>query len=88
MFAEWHDIRSLPRNSQMGCKVRTVQAEINLRPSIKYDSQGALKELKFNRIFVKNSNTEFHENMSNGLFADTTSERGRRTDRWADRRGP
>jgi hypothetical protein len=47
-----HDVGSLPHNSQMGCKVRTVQAEIkNLRPSIKYDSHGVFTELKLNRNF-------------------------------------
>jgi len=51
MFAERHDVRSLPRNSQMGCKVRTVQAEINLRSLIKYDCHGAFTELKINRNF-------------------------------------
>jgi len=51
MFAQQHTVRSLQHNSQIGCKVRTVQTEINLRPSIKYDSQGALTGLKLNRNF-------------------------------------
>jgi hypothetical protein len=51
MFAQRHDVRSLLYNSQMGCKVRTVQTGINLRPSTKYDSHGDLTELKLNRNF-------------------------------------